>query len=649
MIRLLERISEKCNAAARSAAATGRILIGWDNLNFAASISEQRYGKSAPFQSGTASTITELWDPSNDTTQIDKALDLKLLQTTQAAAPPLALSDILPDREESSFMKSRFTYMVLKTLVDHGGEFFNKFQAKLRECEPSQYQIPLHKTAAHPLPTIPVEQASAVGNVTVLNTLVEHLKLEKNVLGQRLMLVFGDLLTVTRIRSIVAARSIRHLTPVHVRDFYESLTWLVPIPGLFHIKICAVIATLETHWGKPNSNDNPASLWCHNELLQRKHISNLNKIEYRTGKDIILHSLFARILDCIRVQSGSTSISTFAKDLAPLSVNEAWAQMAALARDVVDTFTVPANAGHDDPRRNSTLFMRDALFFWEYILAIKRGDMGSALIVLKYWTIAFQGAGRTKYAAELLHLCHNMRHAWPEDLKQLIINNLLVNMSGKPDGWKELDLLQEHMNYWIKSVYKAHGSNSTWSWLAMISTTITTLRDIIREVNRACSVVQTKAHTTPNLDQDLSKLMVSLARNYIHDHKGPPRPFVTQDSRAKDVLTEGGLNKPHKARYSPLLAFNSNLPKYTRDGGPHYSDQVLQKEPGLFETQTQESMDDDNLSDSDLSDQNDDDDNAEDGEGGQPDAEETQGEDNWRVTWDNPEDIDLDIEEYLNE
>ena len=32
----------------------------------------------------------------------------------------------------------------------------------------------------------------------------------------------------------------------------------------------------------------------------------------------------------------------------------------------------------------------------------------------------------------------------------LILANILVNTSGIPDGWKETDLLQEHLNYWIK-------------------------------------------------------------------------------------------------------------------------------------------------------------------------------------------------------
>jgi hypothetical protein len=33
---------------------------------------------------------------------------------------------------------------------------------------------------------------------------------------------------------------------------------------------------------------------------------------------------------------------------------------------------------------------------------------------------------------------------------ELILSNMLVNMTGKENGWKETDLLQEHINYWIK-------------------------------------------------------------------------------------------------------------------------------------------------------------------------------------------------------
>jgi hypothetical protein len=35
-------------------------------------------------------------------------------------------------------------------------------------------------------------------------------------------------------------------------------------------------------------------------------------------------------------------------------------------------------------------------------------------------------------------------------LRKIVLNNWLVNPTGNPFSWVEVDLMQEHMNYWIK-------------------------------------------------------------------------------------------------------------------------------------------------------------------------------------------------------
>lgn len=41
--------------------------------------------------------------------------------------------------------------------------------------------------------------------------------------------------------------------------------------------------------------------------------------------------------------------------------------------------------------------------------------------------------------------------------RDLVLTNILVNTTSSPTGWKETDLLQEHMNYWIKvSIISTH-------------------------------------------------------------------------------------------------------------------------------------------------------------------------------------------------
>lgn len=34
--------------------------------------------------------------------------------------------------------------------------------------------------------------------------------------------------------------------------------------------------------------------------------------------------------------------------------------------------------------------------------------------------------------------------------RKLVLNNWLVNLTGRVNGFKEVDLLQEHQNFWAK-------------------------------------------------------------------------------------------------------------------------------------------------------------------------------------------------------
>jgi hypothetical protein len=68
---------------------------------------------------------------------------------------------------------------------------------------------------------------------------------------------------------------------------------------------------------------------------------------------------------------------------------------------------------------------------------------------------SFWGAGSTNYGNELLELACNFLLEFPPALKTAILNNYLVNPSGLRGHWLELDLLQEHFNFWIKRLFNS--------------------------------------------------------------------------------------------------------------------------------------------------------------------------------------------------
>ncbi|KAG9081478.1 hypothetical protein FS749_007628, partial [Ceratobasidium sp. UAMH 11750] len=208
-------------------------------------------------------------------------------------------------------------------------------------------------------------------------------------------------------------------TPVHIKDKHDNLSYLVPFASLFHIRIAAATGILQTHFGKPNARpqDGPASLWRHNEVLKRKNIPISQAFKYRTVQDLTFHSLYARLLDIVRIESGCESLQVFGERLAKSSDDEAWERLKSVVATAITRFTTPESAGTDDVLRNSILFIRDALLFRCFVTSIKCGNMAMIELVLKVWAISFRGSGRSQYASELLRLRHNLVHAWPKPLR----------------------------------------------------------------------------------------------------------------------------------------------------------------------------------------------------------------------------------------
>jgi hypothetical protein len=53
-----------------------------------------------------------------------------------------------------------------------------------------------------------------------------------------------------------------------------------------------------------------------------------------------------------------------------------------------------AKVAHDDYLAHSIYFNRDTLLFCKFENSVSLGDAGGVMRVLKYWTLAFRGAGQ---------------------------------------------------------------------------------------------------------------------------------------------------------------------------------------------------------------------------------------------------------------
>jgi hypothetical protein len=174
---------------------------------------------------------------------------------------------------------------------------------------------------------------------------------------------------------------------------------------------------------------------------------------YKPTLDLIQHSLFARILDCWRITCGRESLVAFAESKPDFET--IWK----MAKRIVETYACSrliSRAQNKNPEdrdgvfENSSMFIRDALLLFEMCDAVKAGDTGRINGVRRWWTFCFWGAGSFNYGLESLYLDQNLQYEWSEKLVAAFFDNWLLNTKGKHRCWVEADLVQEHVNFWIK-------------------------------------------------------------------------------------------------------------------------------------------------------------------------------------------------------
>ncbi|KAI9436005.1 hypothetical protein H4582DRAFT_1817065 [Lactarius indigo] len=130
----------------------------------------------------------------------------------------------------------------------------------------------------------------------------------------------------------------------------------------------------------------------------------------------------------------------------------------------------------------------------------------------------FRGSGGNNYCAEILHFLLNLKHIWTPGVRSkslyltsgqadetvcrdIMRDNMLVNVSGLTGHAMPIDLNIEHLIGELKKLLQAKGLNSMWDRLGNISAAI----DIIKRLKKRVSVAmkttyQSTTHTDPKTD-----------------------------------------------------------------------------------------------------------------------------------------------------
>ncbi|KAI0719033.1 hypothetical protein C8Q72DRAFT_878316 [Fomitopsis betulina] len=584
VIGVLKRLSDACKQAACINASTRVLGFVYDNINMLFHLAEQHIGHKTTQQNGTCATVFGLYD-----TGPEDMLTINYVHSF-VQAPRLALHHILPSSSETNTFDDLMCHTVLSIIVNYGGPTFERFKSAASPfaiTTPVDHRIPLHKTDIFPLPAMNIDESTIVGNAEVVERMFSDVGLDLMAMDftRMVKLIAGDHLSINRIRSLTRNCAGHD-------SFTYSFMWAVTTPGFFHYKMNATHGFMETHYGRNTSLSNPGSLAFHNNLLDRKPVVLTSLPGFRECCDLIFMSLYAHVLHRVELVFGCNNLEEYAETVTLERLQDDCAKIVHCYADSkqVDLlctarWNTEASCAGDMVFVNTVLFMRDALLLRLLTDVIKCGNSGRLVLLLKPLALFYRGTGHSNYMQELLYLLHNLTNVWPEPLRRTIMNNWLVNPTSKANSWVEVDLMQKHLSIWIKTVYKAHGSNQSWEWLAMISLCIDVLRCLASHINISLGALQGTKHATPSLDKDIRQLVKSLHSHHIYKYQpgrttdnGTGQSAVVRDSITYGLQQLGGPLKEFNVAFERLQSQCENTPllgeKYTSVAAPQVPDAI---------------------------------------------------------------------------
>ncbi|KAJ7854006.1 hypothetical protein B0H13DRAFT_1903819 [Mycena leptocephala] len=271
---------------------------------------------------------------------------------------------------------------------------------------------------------------------------------------------------------------------------------------LFYGQMAGGRLTVNEHWGSPNL------LWA--------GWGGKKATEWKPAHELINISLPTHIIDGFRIYCGNDDLTEWAKSATPVEFETVAKMVFEKLFSTAAVDQLRSREGRDLTLENAILYNRDALFYIEFTRAIKKVDIGCILNVLSIWMVMMRSP---KTCLDMRMRC--LRHL------ELYLANWLVNLTGHLYGFKPVDLLQEHQNFWAKIIYNAKGTNKSWKWLSMITVCIFTLREAMRTVQTAFKIpTYGEKHKTPPIDDERSRTIPSSPET--NDHVTPVRDLIME-------------------------------------------------------------------------------------------------------------------------
>lgn len=201
--------------------------------------------------------------------------------------------------------------------------------------------------------------------------------------------------------------------------------------------------------------------------------------------------------------------------------------------------------------------MGDCMIHYTFQAAVAEGDIGRVMDVLnvcydlttpvhhthralQIWVFTFAGSGKTKYTNELLELACNFEFEYTPQLKAVILDNWLVNITGWPGHWFPGDLLPEkQINQLKKMAQRSDQTFGSFFFRRIVALNVRHLIDGTARLRTALGLSpRTQAHRRKQQDAAMNQLQRRFEEHKTHLFcPGRAYGFYAADNLA------GGFNK----------------------------------------------------------------------------------------------------------
>ncbi|KAG0230538.1 hypothetical protein BGW42_000893 [Actinomortierella wolfii] len=208
--------------------------------------------------------------------------------------------------------------------------------------------------------------------------------------------------------------------------------------------------------------------------------------------------------------------------------------------------------------RNARLFVRDFIIFQELEASIRAGDLDRIQHVLHIITIMLQDTRTPRYAAELLRLTFLMRAGWTSEWKRTALSCMIINPSGRDNGFIPTDQYQEQSIRMIKDMNMPSNTGMSWQYLfASITPIIRLLTNMKVKIEKEFKIsFNSNRHLPIAIDHDVRRALNIFRKHNVLTSRDTQFKYSKDllDAGLRKLLRHNGLDKLQSAYASDYTA-----------------------------------------------------------------------------------------------